>query len=150
LSGGHSQRAKSERQEQEAQKGNPDLGRRQQEAELERNIGADLKDRQIMILEPVVDICLRQRREKSRQQHAAEEIDQRHRDRECARVSIDQQDQRIERITRGLDRQHLTAANGAALQQVGCELAIGRKPRLGLWLSSDGARLLMVRHVGCS
>jgi hypothetical protein len=55
LPGGHPQRAESEDQEHDAEKSITDFGRCQQEAELKRDVAADLKDREIVILEPVVD-----------------------------------------------------------------------------------------------
>ncbi len=56
LAGGHPQRAESEDQEQDAEKRVADLGRRQQEAELERDVAANLEQREIVVLEPVVDV----------------------------------------------------------------------------------------------
>ena len=96
--GRHPQRAKSEDQEQDAEKSIADLGRRQQEAELERDMAADLKDREIVILEPVVDMGFGQDDKKSDQRNAGQEISRGNDDRDCAGVTINQQDERTERL----------------------------------------------------
>ncbi len=80
-----------------------------------------------MIIEPVVDIGLRQHRKKSRQHYAAQEIHGRDDDRERACISVDQQHHRIERVTCGLDGQHLAAADDTAFQHIGGQLTVARK-----------------------
>jgi hypothetical protein len=94
LPGGHPQRAEFEDQEQDAEKSISDFGHRQQEAELERDMAADLKDREIVILEPVVDVGLGQHDKKSYYRDTGQEINRGNEDRDCAGVMINQQDHR--------------------------------------------------------
>ena len=61
----------------DAEKGIADFGRRQQEAKLERDMAADLKEREIVILEPVVDVGFGQHDKKSDQRDAGQEIGRR-------------------------------------------------------------------------
>src|SRR4029453_10473772 len=56
LPGGHSQRAEPEYEKYHAQEGKSDLRRRQQKTELERDVAGDLEDREIVVLEPVVEV----------------------------------------------------------------------------------------------
>ena len=57
---GHPQRAESENQEHDAEEGKADFGRRQQKTKLKRDVAANLEDREIVILEPVVEMGFRQ------------------------------------------------------------------------------------------
>jgi hypothetical protein len=92
------------------------LRRRQQEAELKRDVAGDLEDREIVILEPVVEMGFRQHDEDRHQSNAGQEVGRRNDDRDGAGVTIDQQDRGDERVADGLHRQHLAALASPTLQ----------------------------------
>jgi hypothetical protein len=77
-----------------------------------------LKDREIVILEPVVEMGLRQHNKKSRQRQAAQEIAGWNDDRDRTGVGIDQQDECAERIACDLHREDLTTLADTASQQL--------------------------------
>jgi len=88
LPGGHPQRAESENQEHDAEEGKADFGCRQQETKLNRDMAADLVDREVVILEPVVETGLRQHDKDRDQSDADQEIGRRNDHRDGAGVSI--------------------------------------------------------------
>src|SRR6185295_8500319 len=112
------QRAESEDQEQDAEKCVTDFGRRAQEHQLQRDMPTHLENSEVVILEPVVDVSLRQHDEKTDQPNARKEIDRRYDNRHSAGVTVDKQDRGNQRATRGLNDQHLPALADAALQDV--------------------------------
>ena len=88
---GHPQRAEPEDQEHDAEEGKADFGRRQQEAELQRDVAGNLVDREIVVLEPVVEMGFRQHDKDRDQPDAGQEIGRRNDERDGAGVAIDQQ-----------------------------------------------------------
>src|SRR5204863_9025611 len=118
LPGGHPQRAEAEDQEDDVEKGIADFGSRQQESKLERDMAADLKNREIVIVEAVVDVGFGQDDEKSDQPNSGQKVARGYDDRDGACVGINQQHHRQQRATDGLDGQHLTALAGTAPQEL--------------------------------
>ena len=116
LPGGHSQRAEPEYEKYHAQERKSDLRRRQQKTELECDVAGDLEDREIVVLEPVVEVGFRQHDKDRDQSDAGKEIGRRNDDRDGAGVAIDQQHRRNERVADALHGQHLAALAGPALQ----------------------------------
>ena len=97
-------------------KANPICGRRQQKAELERDVAGNLEDRQIVVFEPVVEVGFRQHDKDRDQSDAGKEIGRRNDDRDGAGVAIDQQHRGDERVADALHGQHLAALADPALQ----------------------------------
>src|SRR4029079_15103011 len=78
LAGSHPQRAESEDQEQDAEKCVTEFGRHAQEHQLQRDMPTHLENSEVVILEPVVDVSLRQHDEETDQPNARKEIDRRY------------------------------------------------------------------------
>jgi len=85
------QRAKPEDQEHDAEKGIADLRGCKQKQKLERNMAADLKDSQVVILEPVVDVCFGQEQKNANQTDAGQEIGSGYGDGNRSGVAVNQQ-----------------------------------------------------------
>src|SRR6202011_1945903 len=115
---GHPQRAEFEDQKQHAEKNVADLRRRQQEAELQRDMAANLKGGAIVVLEPFVDLVLGQHDKKSYRPDAGQEIGRGNDDRDRAGETVNQQYQGNQRAAYGLHREHLAALAGTALQHL--------------------------------
>jgi hypothetical protein len=113
---GHSQRAEPEYEKYHAQEGKSDFGRRQQKAELQRDVAGNLEDRQIVVFEPVVEVGFRQHDKDRDQSDAGKEIGRRNDDRDGAGVAIDQQHRADEHVADALHGQHVAALADPALQ----------------------------------
>ncbi len=72
-------------------------------------MAGDLKNREIMIFETVVDVGFRQDRENADQGDAGQKEGRRDRRRDRSGVGVDQQDQGAERITYDLHREGMPA-----------------------------------------
>jgi hypothetical protein len=84
--------------------------------ELERDVAGDLEDREIVVLEPVVEVGFRQHDKDRDQSDTGKEIGRRNDDRDGAGIVVDQQDRRNERVADALHGQHLAALARPALQ----------------------------------
>jgi len=81
-------------------------------------VAADLIDREVVIVEPVVELGFRQHDEERQQSDAGQEIGRRDDDRDSAGIAIDQQHRSDERVADALDSQHLATLAGPARQQL--------------------------------
>jgi len=151
--GRHSQRRVSENHEYHAEKQISDLGCRQQEPELQRDIGGGLRRGQEVIVEPVADAEFRQRDEHSGQADPAQQKDHGYGERNRPGIGVDPQHDVAEHVADGLNDEHLAALDKPPLRRFGrqrkrarsvvvdCQCCATHSPRPGLGAGSYRAKV---------
>ena len=119
----HPQRGDAKDQKQDVEEGVTDLRRGQHKAELDRDVAADLKNREIVVFEAVVEVGFRQDNEDADQGDAGQKESRRDHHRDGAGGGVDHEHGGADRIACHLHRKRMPSMRSAALQDVERQLA---------------------------